>query len=167
VFQERGITPSSAERHVTGKVKADRPVPLRADQEEIEIILNNLLSNAIKYNRENGSVEVGIEEKDGKVILTVVDTGIGMTGEEASRLFNEFVRIKNKNTQNILGSGLGLSIVKKITHLYDGEVSVKSQPNVGSTFTVVLKNAPSVKDLREKDSPEEKQSPAGETILAG
>jgi signal transduction histidine kinase len=90
-----------------------------------------------------------------------------MTEEEASRLFNEFVRIKNKSTQNILGSGLGLSIVKKITHLYDGEVSVKSQPNGGSTFTVVLKNAPSVKDLREKDSPEEKQSPAGETILAG
>jgi signal transduction histidine kinase len=161
------ILPIAAERHVTVKLKADRPVPLRADQEEVEIILNNLLSNAIKYNRENGSVEVGIEERDGKVILTVADTGIGMTEEEASRLFNEFVRIKNKNTQNILGSGLGLSIVKKIAHLYDGEVSVKSQPNVGSTFTVVLKNDPSVKDLREKDSLEEKGSSVGERVLPG
>jgi signal transduction histidine kinase len=161
------ILPIAAERHITVKLKADRPVPLRADQEEVEIILNNLLSNAIKYNRENGSVEVGIEGRDGKVILTVVDTGIGMTEEEASRLFNEFVRIKNKNTQNILGSGLGLSIVKKITRLYDGEVSVKSQPNAGSTFTVVLKNAPSVEDLRKKDSPEEKRSPAGERVLPG
>jgi signal transduction histidine kinase len=159
------LLPIAAERRITVKLKADRPVPLRADQEEVEIILNNLLSNAIKYNRENGSVEVGMEERDGKVILTVVDTGIGMTEEETSRLFNEFVRIKNKNTQNILGSGLGLSIVKKITRLYDGEVSVKSQPKGGSTFTVVLKNAPSVKDLREKDSPEEKRSPASERIL--
>ena len=107
-----------------------------------------------------------MEERDGKVILTVMDTGIGMTEEEASRLFNEFVRIKNKNTQNILGSGLGLSIVKKIAHLYDGEVSVKSQPNAGSTFTVVLKNDPSVKGLREKDSPEKKRSRAGERIPA-
>jgi signal transduction histidine kinase len=155
------ILPIAAERRVTLRLRADRPVPLRADQEEVEIILNNLLSNAIKYNRENGSVELGIEERDGKVMITVADTGIGMTEEEASRLFNEFVRIKNKNTQNILGSGLGLSIVKKITHLYDGEVSVKSQPDVGSTFTVVLKNAPSVQDLREKDSPGEK-SQAGE-----
>jgi len=112
-------------------------------------------------------VEVGIEERDGKVILTVVDTGIGMTEEEASRLFNEFVRIKNKDTQNILGSGLGLSIVKKIAHLYDGEVCVKSQRNAGSTFTVVLKNDPSAKDSREKDPPEEKRSPAGERVLAG
>jgi len=90
-----------------------------------------------------------------------------MTEEEASRLFNEFVRIKNKNTQNILGSGLGLSIVKRIAHLYEGEVSVKSQPSVGSTFTVVLKNDPPGKDSGEKDSPEEKRSPTGERILAG
>jgi signal transduction histidine kinase len=160
------VLPIAAERRVTVKLKAGRPVPFRADQEEVEIILNNLLSNAIKYNRENGSVEVGIEEGDGKVILTVVDTGIGMTEEEASRLFNEFVRIKNKNTENILGSGLGLSIVKKIAQLYDGEVSVRSQRNVGSTFTVVLKNDPSVKNQGEKDSPEKKQSPAGERVLS-
>jgi two-component system sensor histidine kinase/response regulator len=161
------LLPIAAERHVTLKLQADHPVSLRADPEEIEIILSNLLSNAIKYNRENGSVEVGIEERDGKVILTVVDTGIGMTEEEASRLFNEFVRIKNKNTQNILGSGLGLSIVKKIAHLYDGEVCVKSQPDVGSTFTVVLTNDPSVRNPGEKDFPEEKRPPAGETVLAG
>jgi len=161
------LLPIAAERHITLKLRAARPVSLRADQEEIEIILNNLLSNAIKYNRENGSVEVGIEERDGRVILTVVDTGIGMTEEEASRLFNEFVRIKNKKTQNILGSGLGLSIVKRITHLYEGEVSVKSQPNVGSTFTVVLNHDPSVKELIDKGSPEEKRSPAAERPLTG
>jgi two-component system sensor histidine kinase/response regulator len=161
------LLPIAAERHITLKLQAARPVSLRADQEEIEIILNNLLSNAIKYNRENGSVEVGMEGRDGKVFLTVVDTGIGMTEGEASRLFSEFVRIKNKNTQNILGSGLGLSIVKKIAHFYDGEVSVKSQPNAGSTFTVVLKNDPPGKDSGEKDSPEEKRSPAAERVLVG
>jgi len=161
------LLPVAADRHISLKLQADRPVSLRADQEEIEIILNNLLSNAIKYNRENGFVEVEIEGRDGKVILTVVDTGIGMTEEEASRLFNEFVRIKNKKTQNIFGSGLGLSIVKKIAHLYEGEVSVKSLPDRGSTFTVVLNNDPPIKDLKEKDSPEEKGSPAAERVLTG
>jgi signal transduction histidine kinase len=161
------LLPVAAERHITLELKADHPVPLRADQEEIEIILNNLLSNGIKYNREHGLVEVGIEARDDNVIFTVGDTGIGMTEEEASRLFNEFVRIKNKNTQNVLGSGLGLSIVKKIAHLYEGDVSVKSQPNVGSTFTVVLNNDPSAKNPGQKDSPEGKRSPAGERILSG
>jgi signal transduction histidine kinase len=104
----------------------------------MEIILNNLLTNALKYNRQGGRVEISIESKDGSVIVRVADTGIGMTPEEAGRLFTEFVRIRNEKTRNILGSGLGLSIVKKIALLYGGDISVSSQPDVGSTFTVLL-----------------------------
>jgi signal transduction histidine kinase len=61
-----------------------------------------------------------------------------MTSEEASRLFNDFARIKNEKTRHILGSGLGLSTVKKLVTLYGGEVSVTSRPDAGSTFAVTL-----------------------------
>jgi len=62
-----------------------------------------------------------------------------MTDEEVKKIFSEFVRIKNTKTINILGSGLGLSIVKKIAKLYSGETHVVSESDVGSTFTVILK----------------------------
>jgi two-component system phosphate regulon sensor histidine kinase PhoR len=61
-----------------------------------------------------------------------------MTGEEVGRLFQEFVRIKNTKTRNISGSGLGLSIVKKLVDLYGGSIDVKSEPDHGSTFTVTI-----------------------------
>jgi signal transduction histidine kinase len=71
----------------------------------------------------------------------VSDTGIGMTAEECGRLFSDFVRIKNEKTRNILGSGLGLSIVKKLAVLYGGDATVKSEPDKGSMFTVTLHSA--------------------------
>ncbi|HON63246.1 MAG TPA: ATP-binding protein, partial [Deltaproteobacteria bacterium] len=66
------------------------------------------------------------------------DTGIGMTGEEQSRLFQEFVRIKNENTRDIWGTGLGLAIVRQIVGLYGGTVSVRSEPDRGTTFSITL-----------------------------
>jgi signal transduction histidine kinase len=73
--------------------------------------------------------------KAGKsLIITVKDTGIGMSKEEVPKLFDEFVRIKNEQTKNISGSGLGLSIVKKLTNLYKGDISVDSKPGEGSVF---------------------------------
>jgi signal transduction histidine kinase len=132
------VRPEATEKNVEVRLHDHSPAKMTADRDEIEIILNNLLTNAIKYNRGGGRVDVGIESKDGNLILRVADTGIGMTPEETGRLFAEFVRIRNEKTKDILGSGLGLSIVKKIALLYGGSVSVSSQPDMGSTFTVVL-----------------------------
>ncbi|MBN1339579.1 MAG: hybrid sensor histidine kinase/response regulator [Bacteroidales bacterium] len=111
---------------------------LNADPTEIEIIFNNLLSNAVKYNRQNGEVYVSMTTKNRHALISVADTGIGMSGEEVSKLFQEFVRIKNVKTKNITGSGLGLSIVKKLTGLYGGSIDVESQPDAGSRFMVTL-----------------------------
>jgi len=109
------------------------------DASEIEIVLNNLISNAVKYNRRHGSVDVFLNRDGEYVEIKVSDTGIGMTPEETAKLFGEFVRIKNEKTRQITGSGLGLSIVKKIAQLYDGTVNVTSEPDKGSTFTVRLR----------------------------
>jgi len=110
-----------------------------ADQQEIEIIFNNLISNAVKYNKDNGEVNCTLTEEENSVIISVSDTGIGMSEEDLSKLFHDFVRIKNEKTKSISGSGLGLSIMKKIVEeVYNGTVSVKSSVDVGSIFTVIL-----------------------------
>ena len=115
---------------------------LLADPGEIEIVFNNLISNAVKYNRDGGHVKIKLSRKGPAVTVTVSDTGIGLTSDEAAKLFNEFTRIKNEQTVKILGSGLGLSTVRKIANMYDGEAKVTSEPGVGSTFTVTLHDAP-------------------------
>jgi signal transduction histidine kinase len=135
------LSSSAAARNITLHLEPDAPLTMVADRGEIEMIFNNLLSNAIKYNRDGGRVEIAIGRQPEQVVIRVSDTGIGMTAEEAARLFGEFVRIRNEKTQNVLGSGLGLSIVKKIALLYGGDATVQSRPDAGSTFTVVLHEA--------------------------
>lgn len=133
------VEPDAVNRDIRIRLNADMPVMMDADRGEVEIILNNLISNAVKYNREGGSVDVKLAAKDKILTVSVSDTGIGMSSEESEKLFADFVRIKNSKTKGIMGSGLGLSIVKKLASLYGGDVTVKSTPDVGSTFTVVLK----------------------------
>jgi signal transduction histidine kinase len=128
-------------RAIAVRIHADKEVSLLADPGEIEMLLNNLISNAVKYNRDGGSVDVTIMGHDSQATITVADTGIGMARDEVGRIFEEFTRIKNDHTNHIPGSGLGLSIVKKLVQLYEGEVKVESQPQVGTTITVVLNAA--------------------------
>lgn len=111
---------------------------IMADPDDIEIIFNNLISNAVKYNIAGGKVEIVIDSSNNDAILIFTDTGIGITQEETENLFTEFVRIKNEKTRNISGSGLGLSIVKKILELYHGTINVDSTPDVGTVFTIKL-----------------------------
>jgi signal transduction histidine kinase len=72
------------------------------------------------------------------VKISVRDTGIGMDKDEIPRLFNDFVRIKNEQTKNISGSGLGLSIVKKLIQLYKGDITLESKQGEGSLFKLEL-----------------------------
>jgi two-component system, sensor histidine kinase and response regulator len=131
-----------AERHgISMELVADGDAELQADAGEVEIVLNNLISNAVKYNRDGGAVSVRLQRKGNNVRIAVTDTGIGLAPEEAAKLFNEFTRIKNEHTVKILGSGLGLSTVRKIANMYDGEAEVESEPGVGSTFSVTLQDA--------------------------
>jgi signal transduction histidine kinase len=135
------VMPAARQRHIEILVHAPNRLPAIADRAELEILLNNLVSNAVKYNHDGGRVDVALEEAGGGVRLVVADTGIGLTPEEAGRLFQEFVRIKNDRTRGIPGTGLGLSIVKKLAQLYGGDVKVRSEPGVGSTFEVMLPEA--------------------------
>lgn len=130
------LGPFSIQKDIRIILKADGPVMIEADPEEMEIILNNLISNAVKYNIEGGKVVCVVSELEDSVFLCVEDTGIGISKEEIPHLFEEFVRFKNEKTKNISGSGLGLSIVRKIVDLYNAKIDVQSRPNEGTVFKI-------------------------------
>lgn len=134
------IQPYAIQKDVSVSLDAPSEVQLMADPEEMEIVLNNLLSNAVKYNKPQGRVHCLLRQEEKHIRLEVSDTGIGMDKEDIDKLFRDFVRIRNPKTRNISGSGLGLSIVKKILQLYEADISVKSEPDIGSTFILLFKN---------------------------
>jgi signal transduction histidine kinase/CheY-like chemotaxis protein len=121
-------------------------VPARAigDPLRLQQILLNLLGNAIKFTEE-GSVRLFLEgesgEQNGSLVLRVrvVDTGIGLTAAQRDRLFNPFVQADSSTTRRFGGSGLGLSIVRRLAEAMDGSVEVHSAPGVGSTFVVTVR----------------------------
>ena len=134
------VSAAAAARGIEVRLHAPAHAPLVADRGELDIILNNLVSNAVKYNRDRGSVDVTVDAAEGGGWrIRVTDTGIGLAPEDAQRLFQDFVRIRNEQTRTIPGTGLGLSIVKKLAQLYGGDAAVESEPGVGSTFTVTLR----------------------------
>ena len=132
------MRPYAIQRDVTMNLHHQGSIIIKADAEEMEIIFNNLISNAIKYNKDGGSVDCTLQFNEGCMEINVVDSGIGMTSIETDKIFDDFVRIKNEKTKNITGSGLGLSIVKKLIDNYAGKIEVTSIPDQGSTFNVRL-----------------------------
>ncbi len=134
-----GVVMDAKSRNITVEVQMPEQMMINADNSEIQIILNNLITNAVKYNRDNGRVDLVLDHDEDKIVITCRDSGIGMSSDELKKLFGEFSRIKNSKTKDIMGSGLGLSILQKIVDLYDGDISVESEPDSGTTFIVTLK----------------------------
>lgn len=132
------VQPYAIQKDITINLNINCNSIVTADPDDMEIVFNNLLSNAVKYNVEKGFVDITINGCTDTVAITFTDTGIGIRESDLERLFDEFVRIKSERTRDITGSGLGLSIVKKVVELYNGTISVESTPDIGSTFTVKL-----------------------------
>ena len=114
----------------------------------IKEIITNLLTNALRYNKPNGLVAIDGEIKNNTVVIQVKDTGIGMTPDESKGLFQEFYRVKNKETKDIEGTGLGLFISKELTDQMKGKLWVKSEKGKGTTFYLSL---PADSDVTKKE----------------
>ncbi len=101
-------------------------------------VIYNLCDNAIKYNKHGGSVNITVTEKSGEVLLSVQDTGIGISPEHQDKVFERFYRVDKSHSKQSGGTGLGLSIVKHAVQYHNGKISVESELNKGTTITVVF-----------------------------
>lgn len=110
----------------------------RADRDRLAQVLSNLLANAIKFTGPGGQVTVTLASEDGRVSVTVIDTGIGIPPEDQSRIFDDFVQVESGRTRREEGTGLGLALTRHLVNLMGGGISLVSQPGMGSAFTVSL-----------------------------
>jgi len=117
--------------------KANLPL-INADEKSLEEVFSNLITNAIIYTPEGGKVNVAGKVKEDFVDIRVNDTGYGIAPDEIPLIFERFYRVKTDKTRNIIGTGLGLPIVKSIVEAHNGTVKVESKEGAGSTFSVRL-----------------------------
>jgi len=111
---------------------------LHADRDKILLALHNLLGNALKYTPENGRVILKTTHEKGQINVAVTDTGIGIAAGDAERIFDKFYRAEDERVAKITGSGLGLAIARQIIRQHGGDITVDSELNKGSTFTLTL-----------------------------
>ena len=131
------IAPLAAERSLALKTSFTA-APSTGDSERIAQVVTNLLTNAIKYNRDGGEIFVTTRVENNFAVLTVRDTGLGISVEDLPRVFERFYRADQSRTNASGSAGLGLAICQAIVKSHGGELTVASKLGVGTTFTVRL-----------------------------
>ena len=112
-------------------------VSVRADAEHLGEVLLNLLSNAVKYNQTDGKVWLSCDKDADYFYLHIHDSGVGLTAEQIDVIFEPFNRA-GAETGTIPGTGIGLSISQKLMRLMNGDITVESQPDIGTRFTIKI-----------------------------
>ena len=112
---------------------------IQSDNYLVSIIFSNLISNAIKYSHDNGEIVLQLEKTPTEIIFTVSDNGIGISEQDVNKIFNSFYRSDISNHPEIKGTGIGLSIVKRLCDLLNVEIKVKSKLNEGTCFILKFK----------------------------
>ncbi|HEX5438899.1 MAG TPA: ATP-binding protein [Gemmatimonadaceae bacterium] len=132
------VAPLAADKQLPLSVeRPPRPLQLETDPDKLRQILVNLLTNAVKYT-ERGSVTLQCLPERTGVAFAVRDTGIGIAPEDQERIFEAFFQVEHYPTRRVGGTGLGLSVARRLGHLLGGRIAVESAVGVGSTFTLRL-----------------------------
>jgi signal transduction histidine kinase len=135
--------PQAAEKEIKLNFDLSPKLPvIRGDRDKVMMTLHNLVGNALKYTPSGGTVTVKVDAGESSVVVRVQDTGIGIAPDEAQRIFEKFYRSKDKRVAKITGTGLGLALAREVARLHGGDVTVESQLDRGSTFTLTLPVAP-------------------------
>ena len=111
---------------------------IKGDRDKINVALHNLVGNALKYTPAEGNVSVNVTVEKSTLTVEVVDSGIGIGPEDQKRIFDKFYRAKDPRVGKIVGTGLGLTLAREVVRLHGGDITVDSQINKGSTFTLKL-----------------------------
>ena len=114
------------------------PVIIQGVEDKLNQLFDNLLTNAIKYNREGGRVHVTLYQDSDSAYVRIADTGIGISQNAVKDVFKRHFREETTPLGKMKGLGIGLSLVQEIIKLHDGEIDLKSEPEKGTTFTVML-----------------------------
>lgn len=114
------------------------PVTVRGARDDLTLLFRNLLDNAVRYSPEGGRVSVRLSERDGRAVLEVEDTGIGIPGRDLPRVFERFYRVDRARSRETGGTGLGLSIARHVAEQHGGRIEAESELGRGSTFRVTL-----------------------------
>jgi two-component system phosphate regulon sensor histidine kinase PhoR len=122
-------------------------VNVEGDRARIKQVMVNLLDNAIKYTPPGGSINLNVQARDGKAVIEVADTGIGIPTAALPHIFERFFRVDQARSRDAGGAGLGLAIVKSICLAHGGQVFVESAERHGSRFKVELPLAQSVRAI--------------------
>jgi signal transduction histidine kinase len=125
----------------------DRPVRVRVDSERVKTIITNLISNAIKYSPAGGPVSCELVSRGGLARVTVRDSGLGIAKQDLPILFTRFGRVATPQTDHLPGTGLGLYLARQLARLHGGEITVDSVTGQGSTFTLHLPVAPTLRQV--------------------
>jgi PAS domain S-box-containing protein len=125
------------------KIKLTFDIPpklpiLHADRDKILLALHNLLGNALKYTPENNRVSLKVVHEKDQVRIAVSDTGIGMSQEDAEKIFDKFYRARDERVKEVTGSGLGLAFSRQVIRQHRGDITVQTELDKGSTFTLTL-----------------------------
>ncbi|VAW25303.1 Two-component system sensor histidine kinase [hydrothermal vent metagenome] len=124
-----------------GSIKLDlkaHDTEILANEFHITNVIVNMLDNAIKYSNEVPKINISTDNTNKSIIIKIKDNGIGMTKSVQKNIFKKFYREERGNIHNVKGHGLGLSYVKKIIEIHQGEISVESEKGIGSTFSIKL-----------------------------
>jgi signal transduction histidine kinase len=137
------VSAQAEEKGQTVEVEVEDDLrPIQAVPRAVQEVVLNLVSNAVKYTPEGGRVSVAARNAAGGVELAVSDTGFGIAPEDQDKVFQRFYRVKDAQTRHIVGTGLGLPIVKQVVEGHGGSLELASRPGRGSTFTVRLPPRP-------------------------
>jgi len=132
------LAESSSVKAITIHVEIDRDLRVRADKNQLGLIIRNLVSNAIKFSQEGGVVIIGAIKKKDQVEVAITDNGVGIAAADIEKLFRAGVNFSKPGTKNEKGIGLGLLLVKEFVELNNGTIHVTSKLGEGSTFTFSL-----------------------------
>ncbi|OLE64493.1 MAG: hypothetical protein AUG74_13130 [Bacteroidetes bacterium 13_1_20CM_4_60_6] len=124
--------------HAKLSIESEGDTTIEGDRLHFISVIFNLLDNALKYSTTNPSIQIKIKATGEATELSVTDNGIGIPGEYKQRVFEKFFRVPSGNMHNAKGYGLGLSYVSHVVGKHRGQISVESQPGIGSSFILKL-----------------------------